>query len=67
VEPEIYAGSLNGVPLWFALQADTLYALISHQTVVAAKPIDMVIISSQHRALVWSDAQLHFYTNDPIT
>jgi hypothetical protein len=70
VASEIYIGCSNGELLRFALQADAFYALISHQTVVAGKPIDdMVIISSQHRALVQLDAQLHFYTVsslDPI-
>ena len=67
---EIYVGCSNGELLRFSLQADAFYALVSRQTVVAGKPIDdIVIISSQHRALVQSDAQLHFYTVpslDPI-
>lgn len=67
---EIYVGCSNGELLRFALQADAFYALVSRQTVVAGKAIDdMVIISSQHRALVQSDGQLHFYTVpslDPI-
>lgn len=60
---EIYVGCSNGELLRFALQADAFYALVSRQTVVAGKAIDeIVIISSQQRALVQSDAQLHFYT-----
>ena len=61
--PTIQARHPNGKLLRFALQADAFYGLVSHQTVVAGKPTDdIVIISSQHRANVQLDAQLRLYT-----
>ncbi|KAF8333764.1 hypothetical protein F5887DRAFT_1063626 [Amanita rubescens] len=67
---EIYAGCSNGELLRFALQPDHSHTLVSRQTVTAGKSIDdIVIIPCQHRALIQSDGQLHFYTIpslDPI-
>ncbi|KAK2463814.1 hypothetical protein APHAL10511_004119 [Amanita phalloides] len=62
---DVYIGCSNGELLRFALNADGpgSYTLLSRQTVVPGKAIDeIVLIPCQLRALIQSDAQLHFYT-----